>query len=70
MSSLIKYFGISTKEGALTSIYLASDTNLDSASGLYFDKCKPRKSSTISYNEEIGESLWLYSTEIMNRFSK
>ena len=69
MSSFIKYFGISTKEGALTSIHLASDSNLLNASGLYFDKCRPRKSSAISYNEEVGKSLWLYSSEIMRSFS-
>lgn len=69
MSSFIKYFGISAKQGALTSIYLASEANLVSASGLYFDKCRPRKSSTISYNDEVSKSLWAYSAEIMNSFS-
>ena len=65
MSSLIKCFGISTREGALTSIYLATDENLENISGLYFDKCKPRKSSSISYNDEIGKFLWEYSNNIM-----
>ncbi len=69
ISSFIKYFGISSKEGALTSIYLASETDLVDVSGLYFDKCRPRKSSSISYNQEVGESLWAYSTKIMHRFS-
>ena len=70
VSSLIKYFGISTREGALTSIYLASDESLINASGLYFDKCRPRKSSTISYNDKVGKYLWSYSTEIMNKYSQ
>ena len=65
MSSLIKCFGISAREGALTSIYLASEENVENISGLYFDKCKPRKSSSISYNNEIGKSLWEYSNDIM-----
>ena len=65
MSSLIKCFGISAREGALTSIYLASEENLENISGLYFDKCKPRKSSSISYNDEIGKFLWEYSNKIM-----
>ena len=68
MSSFIKYFGISTKEGALTSIYLASEDSLESASGLYFDKCRPRKSSSISYSDDVGNSLWEYSTDVMNSF--
>jgi retinol dehydrogenase-12 len=70
MSSLIKCFGISTREGALTSIYLATDQNLENISGLYFDKCKPRKSSSISYNDEIGKFLWDYSNNIMKSNSK
>mgnify|MGYP006221757031 FL=1 len=65
MSSLIKCFGISTREGALTSIYLASEETLENISGLYFDKCRPRKSSSISYNDEIGKSLWNYSNNLM-----
>ena len=69
ISSLIKYFGIPTKEGALTSIYLASEIDIADLSGLYFDKCRPRKSSAISYNEDVGKSLWTYSIKIMNSFS-
>ena len=70
MSSLIKCFGISASEGALTSIYLASEENLKNISGLYFDKCKPRKSSSISYNNKIGQLLWEYSNNIMKSNSK
>ena len=70
MSSLIKCFGISTQEGALTSIYLASEESLENISGLYFDKCRPRKSSSISYNDEIGKFLWEYSNNIMKSNSE
>ena len=70
MSSLVKCFGISTREGALTSIYLATEGDLENISGLYFDKCKPRKSSSISYNDEIGKFLWEYSNNIMKSISK
>ena len=70
MSSLIKCFGIPTREGALTSIFLASEENLENISGLYFDKCKPRKSSSISYNDEVAKLLWEYSNNIMKSNSK
>ena len=70
MSSLVKCFGISTREGASTSIYLATERDLENISGLYFDKCKPRKSSSISYNDEIGKFLWEYSNNIMKSNSK
>tara|TARA_B100000035_G_scaffold75168_1_gene62442 strand:- start:1882 stop:2709 length:828 start_codon:yes stop_codon:yes gene_type:complete len=70
ISSFIKYFGISTHEGALTSIYLASEENIETISGLYFDKCRPRKSSSISYNEEVGKFLWKYSIDLMKTNSQ
>ncbi len=70
ISSLIKYFGISSREGALTSIFLASEENMQNISGLYFDKCRPRKSSSISYNDEVGKFLWEYSNDILKRNNK
>ena len=69
MSSFIKYFGISTKEGALTSIYLASDKDIKNASGLYFDKCIPRKSSALSYDKDVAKELWHYSDEIFKKIT-
>ena len=70
MSRFIKCFGISTHEGAITPIYLASEENLKNISGLYFDKCRPRKSSSISYNDDVGKFLWEYSNDIMKSNSK
>jgi len=70
MSSLIKCFGISTREGALTSIYLASEETLENISGLYFDKCRPRKSSHVSYDEQMSQELWSYSENILSKYMK
>ena len=69
MSSFIKYFGISTKEGALTSIYLASDEDIKNASGMYFDKCIPRKSSSVSYDKDVAQELWHYNDEIFKKIN-
>ena len=64
ISSFIKFFAISSKQGASTIISLASDSLFDEISGLYFIKSKPVKSSTISYDDDIAESLWTSSNEI------
>ena len=69
-SNIIKLFGISTVQGALTSIYLASDEAIGDVSGLYFDKCRPRKSSHVSYDEQMSQDLWSYSENIFSKYMK
>ena len=69
-SNIIKFFGISTVQGALTSIYLASDEAIGDVSGLYFDKCRPRKSSLVSYDEKMSRELWSYSEKILEKYIK
>jgi NAD(P)-dependent dehydrogenase (short-subunit alcohol dehydrogenase family) len=50
--------GVTPEIGAQTQIFLASDPNIHEQSGLYWDKCKPKSSSTDSYNREDSERLW------------
>ena len=69
-SNIIKLFGISTAQGALTSIYLASDEVIGDVSGLYFDQCRPRKSSHASYDEKMSQDLWSYSEKILSKYMK
>jgi NAD(P)-dependent dehydrogenase (short-subunit alcohol dehydrogenase family) len=69
-ASIIKYFGITPAEGALTSIYLASNNDLDMATGLYFDKCKARKSSKESYDNKMSQQLWEYSEQLLFKYLK
>ena len=64
ISSFIKLFAISSRQGALTSAYLATSSDVDSISGVYFVKSKPMKSSNISYDKSIAEKLWTLSSEI------
>ena len=68
MASVIKYFGISSKEGAKTILYLTNDNEIRGASGLYFKKCIPVKSSSDSYDNEINEKLWDYSEKILSKY--
>lgn len=50
--------GVSPAEGAETSIYLASSEEVTGKSGLYWDKCAPKKSSKRSYKEDDARRLW------------
>tara|TARA_B100001093_G_scaffold508094_1_gene569637 strand:- start:356 stop:1180 length:825 start_codon:yes stop_codon:yes gene_type:complete len=68
VASLIKYFGVSPKEGAETILYLVNNNDIRNASGLYFKKCIPDESSRISHNQESAEKLWDYSEEILSKY--
>ena len=50
--------GVSPTKGAETSIYLASSAEVKGESGKYWDKCKPKPSSKLSYNKEDATKLW------------
>ena len=68
VASLIKYFGISPKEGSETIMYLVKNNDIRNVSGLYFKKCMPVESSQISHNQEYGVKLWDYSEEILSKY--
>jgi len=56
--------GVTPAEGAKTSIYLASSEDVEGQSGLYWDKCKSKKSSKESYDQEKADRLWDKSKEL------
>ena len=58
------YPGDTPENGARTSVYLASSPEVEGISGRYFEKCKPVRSSPISYDLELQERLWRISTEL------
>ena len=60
--------GISIEEGAKTSIYLASDPDVASISGQYFDACKIAKANPISDRRAIQEALYNWSLRRIQRF--
>lgn len=57
-------FAISEERGAQTSIYLASSPEVASANGEYFVKCKPARSSEVSYDEAAQQRLWQISEQL------
>ncbi len=58
VSALALLLGISPEEGAQTPLYLATAPEVADMTGRYFDKCKPQRSATISYNVSVQERLW------------
>ena len=68
IASLIKYFGVSPKEGSETILHLVNNNDIGNASGLYFKKCMPVESSRISHNHEFARKLWDYSEKILSKY--
>ena len=62
----ISLFVKSPKRGAKTSIYCASSSDIEGASGKYFKKRKEAKSVKASYDEELAKHLWDISIELTN----
>ncbi|MFK7971790.1 MAG: SDR family oxidoreductase [Bacteroidia bacterium] len=56
--------GVTPAEGAATSIYLASSPEASGKSGLYWDKCKPKKSSEVTYDTDAAQRVWDMSLEM------
>ena len=68
MANIIKYFGISPLEGASTILYLVSNDDVSTSSGLYFNKCVPQDTSLISHDELCSKELWDYSEKILSKY--
>ena len=53
-----KMKAISVREGAKTSIYLATRSDVELFSRRYFDQCMEKRSSKLSYDENLQKDLW------------
>lgn len=62
---ILSFLGISSEEGARTSMYLATSPDVEDLTGKYFVKSMPRKSATISYNESLQQELWEESAKLV-----
>jgi NAD(P)-dependent dehydrogenase (short-subunit alcohol dehydrogenase family) len=67
---LAKPFMISAKQGAQTSIYLATAPKLDKQSGQYFKKQRVTKPKAMANNAEARNKLWDISVELVSGFLK
>lgn len=66
----IRPFARSPREGARTSIYLASAPELADVSGRYFVDCAEAESSTESYDVAAQQRLWALSEQLCGLASK
>ena len=64
-----KISAISIKKGAETSVFLATSPIVKSVSGKYFVKCKPEKSSSLSYNKSDIDRLWRTTDDCLSSLS-
>lgn len=53
-----KIFARSVQDGADSSIYLSTSDEVEGVSGQYYFKCKPIKSSKISYDQNQWDQIW------------
>ncbi len=51
-------------QGAATSIFLATQPDVQNQTGLYWDNCQPKKSYSSSNDEEEARRLWQWSCEV------
>ncbi len=56
--------GIGPLDGAKTSLFLALDEAAGNQTGLYWDKCAAKKSSTASYDRDESKKLWEMSERL------
>jgi NAD(P)-dependent dehydrogenase (short-subunit alcohol dehydrogenase family) len=64
MWKLRRLGGVTPDEAAQTAVYLATDPQAGSMSGLYWDKSKPKPSSARSRNPEDATRLWRISEQL------
>jgi retinol dehydrogenase-12 len=59
--------GICVQEGAKTSLYLATSSEVEGSSGGYYSKCRPAplQTSAEAVSEAAGERLWKVSEELV-----
>lgn len=53
------------RQGAQTSIYLASSPEVEGISGKYYDNCRPITSSGASYDADVARKLYDVSLELV-----
>ncbi len=65
MFGMMKPFQLSPKEGAETSVYVASSSEVEGLTGKCFRKCEVTTTSEISYDVEKQKLLWNKTVELL-----
>ena len=58
--------GMSTQNGAKTSVYLATSPEVQGVTGKYFDKCKTKESAPLAHDKQLQKELWQVSERLCN----
>ena len=64
LTYLLKLRGISSNQGANTSVYLATSPTVTEETGKYFYNCEPIASSDLSYDCLTSDKLWTLSSNL------
>ncbi|MFQ5831378.1 MAG: SDR family oxidoreductase [Candidatus Thorarchaeota archaeon] len=65
MFKMVRPLQISPKEGAETSVYVASSPELEGVTGKYFARKQEQRSSEASYDEEAQKRLWHVTEQLL-----
>ncbi|MFW9800860.1 MAG: SDR family oxidoreductase [Candidatus Thorarchaeota archaeon] len=65
MFKMVRPLQISPREGAETSVYVASSTEVEGMTGKYFAKKQEQRSSEASYDEEAQKRLWHVTEQLL-----
>jgi retinol dehydrogenase 12 len=58
LSVLVKRNMLTTEEGAKTSLYCATSSEVSRQTGLYYDKCQVKQPSLVGQNRQLAAELW------------
>jgi NAD(P)-dependent dehydrogenase (short-subunit alcohol dehydrogenase family) len=61
---LFNKFSKPASEGAKTPVFLATSPEVEGVSGKYFDECREKVTTPISYDVEAAETLWKISARL------
>jgi NAD(P)-dependent dehydrogenase (short-subunit alcohol dehydrogenase family) len=65
---MMRPFILTPKDGAQTTIYLATSSEVTGINGKYWKKCKQAKSSSESYRKNIQQELWQHTESLIAGF--
>ena len=65
---MMRPFILTPKEGAKTTIYLATSSEVRGINGKYWKKCKQARSSSESYRKNIQQDVWQHTESLLASF--
>jgi hypothetical protein len=63
--ALARPFFLSPRQGARTSVYLASSPEVEGRTGLYWVRCRPSRPSAAAQDDEAARRLWEVSEQLV-----